>query len=626
MPGDGAKPAMNPPASRIPLRTALQLCLLAGRGALAWHLCLVLLQGLIPLLGLYAMQWLVDAVAMSLRSGAAAGAPDDAAYAALWRATAWAAGIAVLGNVVRGLAAVTAESHARELGDRCAQRLQEHTARLDLEQFDRPAFHDLLHKAGAEAGQRPVRLVQDLAGFGTALVSLVAMSLVLALVQPWLPVLVAVAAAPIAVMRARHARLRFAWQERNVREQREIGYLGAVLTGRATAKDLRALRLGQLFANRLASLRQGLRTTLHELAVRRARADLWVHTLASLAMFGAYLYLGHQVLLGVLSIGGLVLHAQAVQRAQNGLRDVLTAGAAIGEDRLFLRPFVDLLTIQPGLVQSAPVVDSPIAQPAVAPPPAARAKAPSPAPGIEARGLSFVYPLAAAAALREIDFWIAPGKRIAIVGGNGSGKSTLVKLLCRLYDPTTGTLSGDGIDLRQMAPEAWQSRVSVLFQDANAFELTLRENLLLGTKETALAAADEARLWRALAMVSLEARVRALPLGLATPLSRRLPGGVEWSGGELRRLLLARTLAQPADLLVLDEPFAQLDGIVAEQVAADLRQRPRDQTIVVVDHRSAALRCVDRVILLEAGRIVAVGTPAELRAGEARFRALFPDG
>jgi len=133
-------------------------------------------------------------------------------------------------------------------------------------------------------------------------------------------------------------------------------------------------------------------------------------------------------------------------------------------------------------------------------------------------------------------------------------------------------------------------------------------------------------LWRALAMVSLEARVRALPLGLATPLSRRLPGGVEWSGGELRRLLLARTLAQPADLLVLDEPFAQLDGIVAEQVAADLRQRPRDQTIVVVDHRSAALRCVDRVILLEAGRIVAVGTPAELRAGEARFRALFPDG
>lgn len=125
--------------------------------------------------------------------------------------------------------------------------------------------------------------------------------------------------------------------------------------------------------------------------------------------------------LGVLSIGGLVLHAQAVQRAQNGLRDVLTAGAAIGEDRLFLRPFVDLLAIQPGLVQGAPVVDSPIAPQAVAPPPAARSKAPSPAPGIEARGLSFVYPLAAAAALREIDFRIAPGERIAIVGGNGSG-------------------------------------------------------------------------------------------------------------------------------------------------------------------------------------------------------------
>jgi ATP-binding cassette, subfamily B, bacterial len=607
-------PATQVPArpTRIPLRTALRLCLLAGRAQFAWHLTLVLLQGIIPLLGLYAMQWLVDAVAIGMRSGV----PGDAAYTALWRATGLAAAVAVLGNIVRGLAAVTSENHARELGDRCAQQLQEHVARLDLAEFDRPAFHDLLHKAGAEAGQRPVRLVQDLAGFGTALVSLVAMSFVLALVQPWLPLLVAVAAAPIAVMRTRHARLRFQWQEQNVREQREVGYLGAVLTGRATAKDLRALRLGRTFASRLAALRQSLRTTLHGLAVRRARADLWVHTLASLAMFGAYVYLGHQALLGVLSIGGLVLHAQAVQRAQNGLRDVLSAGAAIGEDRLFLRPFVDLLAMEPGLGAKSSVVDSPIDFPDRPPIPA-----PIRAPGLRAHGVGFHYPMADVPALRDVEFAIAPGERIAIVGGNGSGKSTLVKLLCRLYDPTTGTLSANDVDLRQMAADAWQTRVSVLFQDANAFELTLRENLLLGGGTEP----DEARLWSALAAVSLEARVRALPLGLDTPLSRRLPGGVEFSGGELRRLLLARTLAQPAAVLLLDEPFAQLDGMVAEQVAADLRNRPRDQTIVLVDHRSAAVRCVDRVIVLEAGKLTAIGTPAELRAGDARFRALFQD-
>ncbi len=583
----------------VALGQAVRLCLLAGRARFAVHLVLVVLQGAIPLLGLYAMQWLIDAVA----GGARGGMEPGVAFRAVLVATTWAAGIAVLGNVVRSVAAVVAETHGRLLADLCSQQLQEHTARLDLAEFDRAAFHDLLHKAGAEATQRPVRLVQDLAGFGTALVSMLAMTTVLWLVQPWLPLAVAAAAAPIAVARTRHARRRFRWQEEHVPEQREVGYLGAVLTGRASAKDLRALRLAAGFGDRLRTLREGLRGSQGELARQRALADLLVHTLASLAMFGAYLYLGHLALLGVLTVGGLVLHAQAVQRAQNGLRDLLGAAAAIGEDRLFLRPFVDFLAMQPQLRAPTPVVDPPIGPPALA-----------------ATGLGFRYPDSPTAVLHDVSFTIAAGERVAIVGSNGSGKSTLVKLLCRLYDPTTGNLAADRTDLQQFEPAQWQSRLAVLFQDASGFELTLRENLQLGS----LPAADD-RLWQALAIVGLDSRVRSLPLGLATPLSRRLPGGVEWSGGELRRLLLARALAQPATVLLLDEPFAQLDGIAAERLADELRGRSRQQTIVVVDHRTAAVRCVDRVLLFERGQLLAVGPPADLAAKEPRFLGLFPD-
>jgi ATP-binding cassette subfamily B protein len=253
-----------------------------------------------------------------------------------------------------------------------------------------------------------------------------------------------------------------------------------------------------------------------------------------------------------------------------------------------------------------------------------------PPPGpilITARALGFRYPESTRDALRDVSFTFAAGERIAIVGQNGSGKSTLVKLLCRLYDPTTGSLSVGGIELPHLQPERWRQRLAVLLQDATSFELTLRENLRLGRPDHDAADGDagDAALWPALEVVGLADRIRQLPHGLATPLSRRLPDGIELSGGEQRRLVLARALAQPADVLLLDEPFALLDGAAATRLATELQARSRAQTIVVVDHRVAAVRWVDRVLLLESGTLVASGSPTALAASEGRFRALFPD-
>ncbi|HEX6811631.1 MAG TPA: ABC transporter ATP-binding protein [Planctomycetota bacterium] len=587
----------------MPWRKVLRLCALAGRAGLAAGFALVLAQALLPVLGLFAMQWLVDAVA----GGISGAVPADRALSDATTAVAIAAGVALCGSVARSASAVVTETHGRQLADACAARMQEHTARLDLAEFDRASFHDLLHRAGTEASQRPVRLTQDLMALGTAFVSLGAMAVLLARIELWLPLVVGALAVPIAWARARHARLRFEWHERHPQQQREVGYLGSVLTGRATAKDLRALGLQRLFAERLASLRTNLRSSLRALALGRSRDELFVHTLASLGLFGAYLYLGHTALAGALTIGGLVLHAQAAQRAQSSVRDLLGAFAAVGEDRMFLRPLVEFLALEPRLVAAQPVVE------------------PRPGPvEIAARGLGFRYPESSRDALCSVSFTFAPGERIAIVGPNGSGKSTLVKLLCRLYDPTTGSLSVGGIELPHLQPERWRERLAVLLQDATSFELTLRENLRLGHQAVADDAGDAA-LWQALAVVGLEQRFRELPQGLGTPLSRRLPGGIELSGGEQRRLVLARALAQPADVLLLDEPFAQLDGAAAAQLAAELAARSRAQTIVVVDHRVAAVRWVDRVLLLDAGALVASGRPAELAAREPRFRALFPD-
>lgn len=592
-------PAVRP--EPVPWRAALALGAAAGRAPLWQRAALAVGVALLPLLGLFAMRALVDAVA----DGLAARIPADVATRSALAATALAAAVALVGNLLRSCSEVLAEHHGRRLADAGTEQLQRHAARVALAQFDRPAFHDALQRAGAEAGQRPLRLVQDGTAFLVALLSLVTMSGLLLLVEPWLPALVAAAAVPIAWARRRHARERFAWHAEHVVPQREVGYLGAVLTGRATAKDVRVLDLEPTLGARLADLRARLRASLARLAVRRARDDLIVHTVAGAALFVAYAYLAQTALAGGLTLGGLVLQAQAAQRTQNAVRDLLAAGSALHEDRLFLRPLLDFLAVPaapraPTGGAAAPFGTGPVA--------------------IAASGLDFRYPDAPRLALAGVAFALAPGERLGVVGANGSGKSTLIKLLCGLYPRTAGQLLIDGAPLADAQPDRWRQRLAVLLQDAGAFELSLRENLQLGHP---VPPADDT-LWAALAVVGLDDRVRALPRGLDTPVGRRLQDGVDWSTGEARRLVLARALAQPADVLLLDEPFATLDGGTAAAVAAHLAGRPRNQTVVVVDHRPPLRQCIDRLLWLDAGRVVAFGARGEVIAAPG-FAERFPE-
>jgi ATP-binding cassette subfamily B protein len=595
-----AQPAAAPAAIRaVPWSFAWRLVGLAGRGPLASQAGLAVAQALLPLAGLVAMQQLVDAVADGIAGRVAA---EAAMRAATW-ATFAAGAIACLGHGLRSASTLLAEAHGRELTDAATLHWQRHAAALDLAEFDRPAFHELLQRASAEATQRPVRLVQDGLAVLVAGIGLLTMAIVLAAVAAWLPVVVALTTLPLAWSRRRHARLRAEWHRDHVGPQRDSSYAAAVLVGRATAKDVRALRLGGFWLARAAALRQGLRDSLRALAGRRGRDEWLVATCSSVGLFVAYYWLAQTALAGGLTLGGLVLQAQAAQRAQNGVRDLIAALAGVREHRLLLQPLGELAALRAQLVAVPP------------------ARTPPPGPlAIAGDGVSFRYAPAPADTLRALTFAIAPGERIAVVGANGSGKSTFVKLLARLYAPGAGVLHSSGVDLAHVDPDAFRARVAVLWQDATLFELTLRENLALGT--TAPAASDGA-LWRALAVVGLDQRVRALPQQLDTPCSSRHAGGVDWSTGEARRLLLARALAQPADLCLLDEPSLALDGDALARLVAHLAAADRTRTLVVVDHRPQLLGIVDRVFLFERGALAAIGTPAALR-DVAAFRSLFP--
>src|SRR5438105_5254712 len=237
-----------------------------------------------------------------------------------------------------------------------------------------------------------------------------------------------------------------------------------------------------------------------------------------------------------------------------------------------------------------------------------------PAQEIRFRGVTFAYPSSTRPVLDGFDLTIPAGSSLAIVGQNGAGKTTLAKLLCRLYDPQSGAIEIDGVDLRDLDVDAWRAQVTAVFQDFIRFELPLRDNV-------APAGAPDDVVLEALA------RAGAADLaGLDTPLARGYKNGTDLSGGQWQRVALARALCAVelgAGLVLLDEPTAQLDVRGEAEIFDRILASARHATTILISHRFSTARTADRICVLAHARVIELGTHGELIAQGGRYRTMF---
>jgi ATP-binding cassette, subfamily B, bacterial len=238
--------------------------------------------------------------------------------------------------------------------------------------------------------------------------------------------------------------------------------------------------------------------------------------------------------------------------------------------------------------------------------------------------VSFTYPGRSEPVLDRFNLDIEAGRSLAIVGENGAGKTTLVKLLARLYDPTSGRITADGIDLRDVEPAAWHRRVTAIFQDFARFETAAYDNVAFGALH---AYADAAAVERAAADAGIQSVIEQLTQGWQTTLSREYRKGAELSGGEWQRLALARALfgvAGGAGLLILDEPTASLDVRGEAAVYQRFLELTRGVTTIVISHRFSTVRRADRIIVVEGGQVIEDGTHDELaRRPNGRYAEMY---
>ncbi len=484
------------------------------------------------------------------------------------------------------------------------RRLIAKASKLDMGHFDNSDWHDRLARAKRDVSWRPGDLTWSILGLSGNIVTIILMAGLLASLH-WMLVVFALGAAVLSLALERRVTARlYEYYYKETPEERERQYLGDLLVQPRTNKEIRAYVLADYLLGRHHTLSEDLYAQRVKMLRSGANMSMLTGLVTGTALALAYLFVAARGVAGTISPGGVVLVIGAFTSVSGTLANISSTFVAVDQHTTFLDDYFSFLAIAPLL----PVPAEPRSVPG------------APIGGIEFDNVTFSYPGGTEPAVAGLSLRIKSGELMALVGDNGAGKSTLVKLLLRFYDVDRGTVRIGGVDVREMDPQALRGRIGVLFQDYATYELSVRENVVMGRP---LGDHDDARVLQALRDSRSEWLVKKMPKGLDSKVGRLFEGGHDLSGGEWQRLALARIMYRNADIWILDEPTSSLDPEAEAGIFAELKESLRGRIGIVISHRFSTVRIADRIAVVADGRITELGTHDELIKARGRYAQLF---
>ncbi len=560
------------------------------------NVLLRLIRSTIPVSILYIGKLIIDEVIFLARNHSA-----DHSY--LWKLVAVEFLLAIISDaLVRATSLVDSL-----LGDRFALhtsvKIMEHAATLDLDQFEDSEFYDKLERARQQTTGRTVLLsqlmaqVQDIITMAFLLVGLMAFN-------AWLILLLLIAIIPAFLGESYFNDKNYALTRGQTPERRELDYMRFLGASDATAKEVKLFNLSDFLIERFKFLSDKFYLDNKNLSVRRASWGTFFALIGSLGYYAAYIVMIVKTVTGAITIGSLTFLAGSFRQLRSLLENILSRFTTVSQSAIYLRDFFDFFEIQPKI-----------------------SVAPNPLPfpnsikkGFTFENVGFKYSNTESWANRHLNFTLQAGEKVALVGENGAGKTTLVKLLSRLYDPVEGRILLDDIDLKEYDIIELRKNIGIIFQDFLRYQMSFAQNIAAGNiDEQFNRELIEQSAEKSLAHLLAE----KLPDKYDQALGRRFNNGIELSGGEWQKIAIARAYMKDAQLLILDEPTSALDARAEYSVFQRFAELTKGKTAVLISHRFSTVRMADRIIVLDKGQIIDMGSHEELIKKNGHYAELF---
>jgi ATP-binding cassette subfamily B protein len=552
--------------------------------------------GLLPAAIAYVGKLIVDSVVLASQSGLISDRNVALSYVGFEAML-----IIILAASQKGLS--VAQSLLRVLlGQRVNVLILEKALTLDLAHFEDSEFYDKMSQARSQASSRPLALISRTFGLGQSALTLITFSGLLLHFSIWAVIVLVLAAIPSFIAETRfseHAFRLFRWRSPETRQQH---YLETLLAREDYAKEVQLYQLGGMLLQRYHDIFNRLYDEDRNLTIQKGFWGYLLGLLSTGAFYAAYAWIVMEAIAGKISLGEMTMYLVVFRQGQSTFASALTSIGGMYEDNLYLANLYEFLD------QPIPQSQGSITRGIVS-------------EGIRFENVSFCYPESQEPVLKNISLHLQHGEKLAIVGENGCGKTTLIKLLTRLYIPSSGRILLDGVDLNDWDIDILRKRIGVIFQNFVQYQFTVGENVGVGDVERL----DDDREWEVATEKGMaKTFIDNMPLKFGTQLGKWFKGGQELSGGQWQKIALSRAfMRSQADILILDEPTAAMDAEAEMSIFNHFRSLTQDQMVVLISHRFSTVRMADKIIVMADGEIIEQGSHEQLLAADGRYAHLF---
>jgi len=512
-------------------------------------------------------------------------------------------GIAIFSDVFNRLIGVTDTLIGSLYSNDSSVELIQKTARVDLQYLEDSEFYDKLERARRQTVGR-VNLMSNSLAQAQDFITIVSLISALIYFYPILIFLLVISIMPTLLNELKFSSSNYKLTSRMAPERRQLDYMRVIGASDVTAKEVKLFGLADFISRTFSTTANKYYQSIKKLTIKRSVWGAIFNIIGVIAYYGAFVFIVLKAVVSLVTIGELTFLAGSFNKLRNQLQVMFTRFSNITESALYLHDYFEFIDME--FNDQSDFLQLPVPAEIVT--------------GIKFQNVTFSYPNGHIPVFNGLSFDLRKGEKLALVGENGSGKTTLIKLLLRLYEPTSGCILLDGVDIRHYEKEEYQKLFGAIFQDFVKYYLTTRINIAVGNIENV---GNDQKIEEAAELSLADEVVKDLLNGYDQELGKRFKKGAELSGGQWQKIALARAYMSEAPIIILDEPTSALDARAEYEVFQRFIGLTKGRTSIIISHRFSTVRMADRILVLNNGEVLELGTHEELMENGNLYSELF---